>query len=376
LEQVYIASDNIISSLGFTTRENAVKLKANETGIAFHRDDAISPAPFWASMADRQRLNNEFSAFGKPSDYTLFERFVIRSVKEALTANKIDPSDERVMCILSTTKGNVELLKNNPFEESRVYLWNTALLLQKIFNLKHTPVIVSNACISGVLAISAGVRMIRSGRFDHVIVTGADVVTEFVLSGFNSFLSLCQGPCKPFDAERQGLSLGEAAGTLILTSDKNLSDDGLIVEPGFTANDANHISGPSRTGEGLFIAIDRMLKKTAKRPGYISAHGTATPYNDEMESIALTRAGIADIPVNSLKGYWGHTLGAAGLIETIAGLNSMREGILYKTYGFSTPGVTNPINLIAENIHKPVDVMLKIASGFGGSNASLLISKS
>ncbi|HLO60393.1 MAG TPA: beta-ketoacyl synthase N-terminal-like domain-containing protein [Bacteroidales bacterium] len=376
MEQVYIASDNIISSLGFTTSENAVKLKANETGIALHTNDTISPAPFWASMVDRQRLDDEFSILGKSSDFTLFEKFVIWSVKDALTSHKIDPAGERVMCILSTTKGNVGLLKSNPFEESRVYLWNTALILQKFFNLKHKPVIVSNACISGVLAISAGARMIRSGRFDHVIITGADIVTEFVLSGFNSFLSLCQGPCKPFDAERNGLSLGEAAGTLVITRDKNLSDDGLIIDPGFTANDANHISGPSRTGEGLYIAIDRMLKKSGKRPGYVSAHGTATPYNDEMESIALTRAGMADIPVNSLKGYWGHTLGAAGLIETIAGINSMREGILYKTYGFSTPGVTNPINVIVENIHKPVGVMLKIASGFGGSNASLLISRS
>ena len=130
--------------------------------------------------------------------------------------------------------------------------------------------------------------MIRSDRYDHIVVCGADLVTEFVLSGFNSFLSLCTGPCKPFDKERQGLSLGEAAGTIILTADKSLTTiKEICVGDGYSSNDANHISGPSRTGEGLTIAIKRTLEHSKGKIDYVSAHGTATPYNDEMESIAL-----------------------------------------------------------------------------------------
>jgi len=108
---------------------------------------------------------------------------------------------------------------------------------------------------------------------------------------------------------------------------------------------------------------------------YISAHGTATPYNDEMESIALSRSGLDSVPVNSFKGYWGHTLGAAGIIEIAAGLHSIHNNILYKTLGYETPGTSHPISVIDHNLNASVNNFLKIASGFGGSNAALIISK-
>ena len=108
---------------------------------------------------------------------------------------------------------------------------------------------------------------------------------------------------------------------------------------------------------------------------YISAHGTATPYNDEMEAIALSRAGLLDVPVNSLKGYWGHTLGAAGIIESAVAINSLENNILFKTAGFREMGVSEKINVIAENIKKPVKSCLKTASGFGGCNASIILYK-
>ena len=180
---------------------------------------------------------------------------------------------------------------------------------------------VSNACTSGVLAIITGARLIRAGLFDNVVINGTDILSEFVLSGFNSFKSLSTGPCRPFDKTRDGLSLGEGSGTIILTANPYLSNNSvhIVAGEGFSTNDANHISGPSRTGEGLFLAINRLMKKTNVSIDYISAHGTATPFNDEMESIAITRAGLQSVPVNGFKGYWGHTLGAAGIIESIMG---------------------------------------------------------
>ncbi len=127
-------------------------------------------------------------------------------------------------------------------------------------------------------------------------------------------------PCRPFDANRDGLSLGEGAGTIIVSKEKK--SDSIRLVCGSSANDANHISGPSRSGEGLFLAGGRVLQKN-QQIDFISAHGTATLYNDDMESHAITRLGLSDVPVNSFKGYFGHTLGAAGVIETILTKHSM-----------------------------------------------------
>jgi 3-oxoacyl-[acyl-carrier-protein] synthase I len=394
VREIFVASDNIITSLGYTTEENVSAFNAGQTGIKLHEDDRISPSPFWASRVDSLALSDRFSEYANPAEFTRFEQLLICSAKDALKRIPINPSEERTLFILSTTKGNIDILDQSSgsrFDNSRVYLWHSAKLLQQFFNLFQTPVVVSNACISGVLAIMIGARYIRSGRYDHVIITGADLVTEFVLSGFNSFLSLSTGPCKPFDKERQGLSLGEGAGTVILTSNRELSGykDNVKVGPGFSSNDANHISGPSRTAEGLYIAIKRTLgiedgrlqisddrlQKAGHSVDYISAHGTATPYNDEMESIALTRAGLQDVPVNSFKGYFGHTLGAAGVIESVSGIYSMRHDLLFNTKGFNTIGVKHPIAVINETRKSKTDTFLKIASGFGGCNASLLFYK-
>jgi len=246
-------------------------------------------------------------------------------------------------------------------------------LLQRQFNFRNEPLVISDACISGVQAIITGARLISAGLYDNCVINGTDIISEFVLSGFNSFKSLSTGPCRPFDKTRDGLSLGEGSGTIILTSDPDVSgNDKILVSEGFSTNDANHISGPSRTGEGLFIAISRVLQKSSPKIDFISAHGTATPYNDEMESVAINRAGLQDVPVNSFKGYWGHTLGAAGVIESIMSIYSMRNNILFNTLGFSVPGVTNPLNLVSVPVKKEINNCLKIASGFGGCNAAVL----
>jgi 3-oxoacyl-[acyl-carrier-protein] synthase-1 len=376
----YVASDNIISSLGFTTDENMAALGSGKTGIVLHEDIRIAPAPFWASMINDLHLNELFSQYANPQQYTRFEKLLICSVNDALKGTSVDIHDNKTLLILSTTKGNIELLDTSSagdFPSDRVYLWNTAALLQEFFQLANKPMVVSNACISGVMAVIIGARLIRSEQYEKVIITGADLVTRFVLSGFNSFLSLCQGPCKPFDKDRQGLSLGEAAGTIVLTNKRDVTVNckNIIAGQGFSSNDANHISGPSRTGEGLFIAIKKTLEHQPGPVDYISAHGTATPYNDEMESIALTRAGLNNVPVNSLKGYWGHTLGAAGVIESVSCINALRNNIIFNTLGFSSPGVTQPISVVNKNLEIPVQTCLKMASGFGGSNASVLFYK-
>jgi len=380
LPDVYIATDNIITSLGFTTEENIVSVKKSQTGIKQWDDRNLAPAPFWASLVDRENLRLKFSEWADPQEYTRFEQLVICSLNTALSGTSIDVTNEKTLFILSTTKGNIDMLENknaSRYEKERVYLWHTARLLQQFFNFRHEPLIVSNACISGLLAIIIGARLIRSRQYDTIIVTGADLVTEFVLSGFNSFQSLSNGPCRPFDKQRQGLSLGEGAATIIRTADPPAAKEAnkVCVGHGFSSNDANHISGPSRTGEGLFIVLRKVLENANHSIDYISAHGTATPYNDEMESIAINRAGLQLVPVNSYKGYWGHTLGAAGVIESVAGIHSIRENILYKTLGYTESGVSQPIAVINKTRKREINSCLKIASGFGGCNAALLFYK-
>jgi 3-oxoacyl-[acyl-carrier-protein] synthase-1 len=175
--------------------------------------------------------------------------------------------------------------------------------------------------------------------------------------------------------------LGEGCGTIVLSNSiQKVSNkqEQLIVKGGASSNDANHISGPSRTGEGLFLAIHKTLTESNIQPSevdYISGHGTATLYNDDMESIAISDSKLDAVPMNSLKSYFGHTLGAAGLIESIIGLHSMRENTLIGTYNHSELGVTMPINIIKETQSAKVNNCLKTAVGFGGCNAAVFFQK-
>jgi 3-oxoacyl-[acyl-carrier-protein] synthase-1 len=231
------------------------------------------------------------------------------------------------------------------------------------------------------LAIILGKRLLEENRYDTIIVSGADIMTNFVVSGFQSFKAVSNEVCKPYDASRDGISLGEACGTIVLTNDRSKIQDpqsSIIVKGGASSNDANHISGPSRTGEGLILAIEKTLveaKMNASEIDFISGHGTATLYNDEMESQAISTTNLQDVPMNSLKSYFGHTLGAAGIIESIIGIHSMKNNTLIGTYNYKEPGVTKPVNIIKETTEKKVNNCLKTAAGFGGCNAAVLFVK-
>lgn len=382
---VFAGADNIITSLGFTTAGNFENIRNGNSGLRISNDAAIYPTPLPLSLVDRPWLHTTFfkKVPGQAGIYTDLEMMHILSIKDVLRKSDIDIKSKRSLIILSTTKGNIDLLepgKKGNYPEERIYLWGLAKMLQKFFGNPNTPLVVSNACISGVLAMVIGSRLIRAGKYDHVMVSGGDIISEFVVSGFQSFQSLSPQPCKPFDVERNGLSLGEGVGTVILSNDLSClnTDNPIEVLGGASSNDANHISGPSRTGEGLYLAISNAMKESGfhgEDIDFVSAHGTATDYNDEMEAKALDWAGLGNVPVNSFKGSLGHTLGAAGTIESILTLESMRNNILLKTAGYREHGVSVPIPVISENIEKEINIALKIASGFGGCNAALAFSK-
>ena len=377
-------ADNIISPLGTTTEENYAAVKAGKSALRLYESSKDLPEPFFASLIDEAALADEYAGIGsaaKTGEYsgldglTRFEKRLILSVSKALKGTGIDPASEDVLFVVSSTKGNVELLDSgagprggDPAERER--LGNSAERIAGFFGNKNTPVVVSNACISGLCAQIAAMRELQAGKFGTVIVTGTDVQSRFIISGFQSFKALSLEACRPFDAQRKGLNLGEAAATIIFRYKTPASDDWVLLR-GAVRNDANHISGPSRTGEGSFRAIKAALGDVKPEElALVSVHGTSTAYNDEMESIALTRAGLQNVPVNSLKGYFGHTMGAAGILETILSMASVDDGTVLGTRGYSECGVSCPPDISPAPRKTVKRAFVKLLSGFGGCNAA------
>ena len=376
MREVFVVSDNILSPIGSTSAENFTKLKKGISGIKLHDHPDMSSRPFYASLFEKQDLPEN-----NPEQFTKFEQAIISSIKDSLTDCAFDSSGKETVFILSSTKGNISLLEKETFNDDskeRIALHHSAQLIAKHFHFANQPIIISHACISGLLAIITAMRLIQSGQFAHAVVAGADMISRFVLSGFQSFQAISPQPCKPFDAKRNGITLGEGAATIILSSDKKYSPSQIKIISGSVSNDANHISGPSRTGEELSFSIRKTLQEAniaQTAIDFISAHGTATIYNDEMEAKAITLADMQTVPVNSLKGYYGHTLGAAGLIESIVSIHSLKENIILPTLGFSEPGTTKIINVCSELQTANLKTCLKTASGFGGCNAAMLMAK-
>lgn len=379
---IYITADNIISSLGFSTKANLEKIALEQTGIQCHDDPSIYPSPVWVSRVDEAALTLAIQQLDNAEQYTKLEQLFLLSILDVCQDPSIDIKSKDTLIIIASTKGNIDLLEHQhrgKFSSDRVLLGNMAAQIQQYFGNPNEPLVVCNACISGVLAMDVAKRLLRKGKYKNIIVTGGDLVTEFTVSGFQSFKAMSNAPCKPYDKNRVGINLGEGIGTVVLSTQKPLSDQAIItLDGGASSNDANHISGPSRTGDGLFIAIQKALKDAschATEIDYMSLHGTATPYNDEMESKAIALAQLQEVPLNSLKGYIGHTLGAAGIIESIVAIHALKNNLLYCSLGFEELGVPKVINVIQTTTTKTLNKCLKTASGFGGCNAAMVFSK-
>lgn len=379
MNKVYLSYNNIISSLGFSSEQVIDNIHNQVSGVSLIDDKKLFSKPFYSSLIDTDKLETEFSVFESKIKYTRLEQMMITSLSNSIKKSGLNISD-RVGLIIATTKGNIDVLDaNSSFSKERAYLNELGNQVGSFFGFKNEPIVVSNACVSGILAIAVAKRYITQGVYDHMFVVGGDVVTEFILSGFNSFQAMSDEICRPYCKTRKGINIGEVAASVLITSDKNyLNNDSVEVLGEGSCNDANHISGPSRTGEGLFRSIKSALKQaqlSSIEIDYISAHGTATNYNDEMEAIAFNRHNLSTVPLNSLKGYFGHTLGASGLLETIVGMHSLKNNTLYSSLGFQELGVSEPINVIQKTTPKQLNVFLKTASGFGGCNTAILFKK-
>ena len=378
MRKVFRLSDNVITSLGFSTEENFKAMVQKRTGIKEHPVNIKGMTSLYTSVVDNAILEEKWDNLHIRDAFTRFEKLAIVSITEALSGTEIDITSKDTIFVLSTTKGNIELIdpaKKGAFEAERVYLWKSAQWMAKHFHISNDPVILSHACISGVSALITAKRLLEQGCYRHAIVCGVDVLSDFVIAGFNSLKALSLLPCRPYDIEHEGLNLGEGAGTIVLTTDEQkIKTQTLFLKGGITSNDANHISGPSRIGEGLYRAITGALQDVnISELAFINMHGTATVFNDDMESVAINRSGLAHIPVNAFKGYFGHTLGAAGVIETALSAKSLLHKIMPATLGFENLGTVEDILVSNESGELTKTFCLKTASGFGGCNAALVM---
>ena len=387
-KEVYITDYNCVTPLGFDVSSNWNALVEGKSGVGLHKI-IENQEPFYASMIDSEKLDNEFNRFFVSTQkseirrlandnvsFTRLEKMLLLSLKPLVEKHSIS---EETAFILSTTKGNISLLKNQETLLESVFLSNLAQKITDFFGFQTKPIVVSNACVSGVMAISVAKNMILAGKYKDAFVVAGDEISEFVISGFNSFQAIGTEICKPYDKNRDGINIGEAAAAVYITSTPDENENFSFKIMGDSAiNDANHISGPSRTGDGLFASINNAMTEaqlSAEKIDFISAHGTATIYNDEMEAIAFNRMNLQNIPLNSLKAYYGHCLGASGLLESIISMESALHKTLISSKNFEETGTSQPLNIIRENQSAEIKYILKTASGFGGCNAAIVLEK-
>jgi 3-oxoacyl-[acyl-carrier-protein] synthase-1 len=355
---IYVLSTNITAPLGFTTEQN---YRAVRSGVsALKRYDGLwgLPEPFAASL-----FNEEQKASLALDGYTFFESLAIHSVREALSHTQLDVTSPEVVLILSTTKGNIG---QSPSE--------AAQRIATAIGLTTTPIVVCNACVSGLSAQLLADHLLSAGLYDYAVVVGAEVQSEFIVSGFQSLKAVSDEPCRPFDIERNGLNPGEAAATIVFKTPSK-SPRWYLVN-GAICNDAFHISSPSPQANGLTAAIETVMEGQDKSElASICVHGTGTLYNDQMESKAIQRAGLSDIPLSALKGYYGHTMGAAGVLETILTMRATDDGIVLPSKGFTELGVSGKVSISSECQQTNKISFLKLLSGFGGNNVAALYSR-
>ena len=353
---MFIGAENIISPLGNSAQETFERMKNGENSIK--NKNGIFLSSFSSSQNELLPL-------------------MIDSIADSISfVNQTVLLESKTLLIVSTTKGEINSINLDLKKTHLSYLTDK---IKNSFNCIDKGIVVSTACVSGLQALIVANDMINHNYYDNVIICGGDLASQFVIKGFTSFYALSDIPCKPFDKDRKGLNIGEAVSTIIMSNDRSLyKETPLKFLGGCSINDANHISAPDREAEGLIKSINNTLEignVMSNDIDFINAHGTATVYNDEMEAKAFSKLNFDNIPVNSFKGYFGHTLGAAGVIETAISLQSMRHNLLLKCQGFENQDFDSKLDILTENRAIQVNTILKTSSGFGGVNASAIIEK-
>lgn len=392
-----ITGMGIISSIGNTVEENFDALQSVSHGISKiemletrHRDSIM--------VGEIKRSNHELEMeLGLESGHSFSRTAMIGTIaaKEALrNAGIIDIKKYKTGFISGTSVGGMDTTEKHYLgywetPENRRFIRAqhagfTTQSTSDYLGIDGYVSTISTACSSAANAIMLGARMIRAGKLDRVIVGGTDALSKFTINGFGTLMILSDRICTPFDENRKGLNLGEAAAYLVLESDQVIKKEKKEVLGRVTgwanANDAYHQTASSSDGEGAYLAMNKAIEvanMTASDIDYVNAHGTATPNNDLSEGIAMTRVfGDNNVPIfSSTKAFTGHTLAAAGSVEAVYSLLSLRENLVFPNLNFKTP--MNEFSLIPQTklMSKEMNTILSNSFGFGGNCSTLIFTK-
>ena len=373
MRDVWITDAAAVTALGENLNQTWHGLLAGQTSIG-----PVLRFPVDNYSAGIAACIEDLSSNGDRSmAHNLLERLIMQM-------DRVPPDS---LLITATTKSGIDNLERRrlgkPADSRDVLLSCAAEMISQKLGLTAESMNISASCASSTIAVAQGAAMIAAGHADVVMICCMDLVTEFVFSGFSCLGALSQMPCRPFDRNRSGLTLGEgAAGFLLMSAQRARREQraclGTIIGWG-TANDAGHITAPAKNACGLIQATQLALKMSAcnaRDIGAICAHGTGTVFNDLMELKAFNRVfGDHHIPIYSIKGAIGHTLGAAGGIEVAVGLQTLSNQVAPPTVGFDTPEKRAEKSVSSSPADISGDCLLTTNSGFGGINAALILKR-
>ena len=389
---IVVTGVGIVSALGIGVEAHLAAICRGESGI--------SASPKLLKTANKLpvgelRLSNEelHTLIGiSPAEHLSRTALLgILAVKEAMACAEIDFT-KRVGLVSSTSVGGMDLTEH--FFEKFIEDDSTGRLrdvrmhdcaasteaIARHCGINGYKTTISTACSSAANAVIAGAKLLKHNIVDYVIVGGTDALSAFTLNGFKSLMILDENPCRPFDATRAGLSLGEGSGYLLLQREEDVESFYCRLGGYSNRNDAHHQTASSAEGNGAYLAMSDALKMANVAPSdvdYINAHGTGTGNNDASESAAFMRLfGENMPPFSSTKGFTGHTLAAAGGVEAVLSVLSIKLGCRYPNLNFTTPiaefGLI-PISKYEEGVE--VDSVLTNSFGFGGNCSSLLFTR-
>lgn len=392
--KIYVTGIGIISAIGLNIAENFNSLKTVKQGIGkLENFETIHSQTF---PCGEVKLDNfqlaEILDISIGPDFSRTALLGMIAAKEALTnAGLTDSEKSNIGLISATTVGGMdrtEMLYRNITQENRNFIishvcGDSTERIADLLGVTGFVSTISTACSSSVNSIISGAEMIRNNLLDRVIAGGTDPLSKFTLNGFNSLMILDKNHCQPFDRERNGLNLGEGAAYLVLESENAVigREEKILCElTGYAnANDAFHQTASSDKGEGAFLAMSKALKKSGlliEDIDLINAHGTGTMNNDYTEAIAIKRLFGENYPlISSTKSFTGHTLGAAGAIEAVFSILSLRNNMIFPNLNFIEGMEQIPFTPVTEFMENVViRNVLSNSFGFGGNNSSLIFS--
>ena len=392
MKGVAVTGMGIISAIGRDLHETHLSLKNGNDGISF--PEILSTNHTDLPVGEIKLSNLELSEILElPRDhgYTRASLLAVHAIKELLVNLDFDQFPSDTGFISGTSVGGIDKTEEHfyDYKDKPEYLkyiqaqhpGYTTEKIAEYFGLSGMITTISTACSSSANAIMMGAQLIESGKLKRVIVGGSDCLTKFTLNGFNSLKILSEKKSRPFDNDRNGLNLGEAAGYLLLEADNCIKGKNILgrVSGYGNANDAYHQTASSENGEGAFQAISKAINKAGIKPSeidYINAHGTGTRNNDLSESVALSRIFGEKIPLfSSTKGATGHTLGAAGAVEAIFSLLSMKNSEVYPNLNFNEAMAETGLSPVTRVQNKEIRTVLSNSFGFGGNCTSLIFQK-